>query len=203
VLIAMTVAVVLALAAVVIVVATHDSSQPPGDQPAAGVRAPESHFAGSALPQGVRAPGFTLTDESGARVSMAATLGRPTVVTFLYTTCNNTCPAQAQTIKGALDELGHDVPALAIAVDPPRDTASTARRFLAKQRMFGRLRFVLGSRAQLAPLWSAYAVRPQSRGEEHQARIVLVDRRGYQRVAYPLQQATPERIAHDLRLLGA
>jgi protein SCO1/2 len=201
--IAMSVAVVLALGAVVLVVATRDSTPESGDERAAGIEAPTPHFAGSALPPGVRAPAFTLTDESGAPVSMASTRGRPTVVTFLYTTCDNTCPAQAQTIKGALDELGRNVPSLAIAVDPPRDTAATARRFLAKQRMFGRLRFVLGSRAQLEPLWRAYAIRPQSRGEEHQARIVLVDRRGYQRVAYPLQQATPERIAHDLRLLGA
>ena len=34
--------------------------------------------------------------------------GRPAIVTFLYTTCEDTCPTQAQQIKGALDELGED-----------------------------------------------------------------------------------------------
>ena len=57
--------------------------------------------------------------------------GRPVVVTFLYSHCDDTCPAQAQVIRGALDELGEDLPALAIAVDPPRDTPDSARAFLA------------------------------------------------------------------------
>ena len=70
--------------------------------------------------------------------------GKPVIVTFLYTTCDDTCPAQAQTVRGALDDLGEDVPALAIAVDPPRDTAARAQAFLAKARALGRIDFVLG-----------------------------------------------------------
>jgi hypothetical protein len=30
-----------------------------------------------------------------------------------------------------------------------------------------------------------------------------VDKRGFQRVGYPGEEATPERLAHDLRLLAA
>jgi protein SCO1/2 len=104
-------------------------------------------------------------------------------------------------VKGALNELGDDVHALAIAVDPPNDTPASARAFLSEQRMLGRMRFVLGTRDELAPVWRGYAIRPQSPGEEHQARIVLVDRSGFQRVGFPVEQATPERIAHDIRLL--
>ena len=37
--------------------------------------------------------------------------------------------------------------------------------------------------------------------EEHQARFTLVDARGYQRVGYPGFAATPEGLAHDLRIL--
>jgi hypothetical protein len=33
------------------------------------------------------------------------------------------------------------------------------------------------------------------------ARLVLVDKRGFQRIGYPSSQVTPERLAHDLRLL--
>jgi len=61
--------------------------------------------------------------------------------------------------------------------------------------------FALGSEAELRPLWDAYAIQPQLPGAEHQARIVLVDGDGLQRVAFPLEQATPERIAHDVRAL--
>ena len=158
-------------------------------------------FEGSMLPKGLKAPDFALRDEEGRRVRMADFRGRPAVVTFLYTNCRDTCPAQAQVIKGAFAELGHDLPAVAVAVDPPRDTAASAQRFLAKQRMQKRLRFALGSRDQLRPVWNGFGVQPQRANMEHTGRLVLVDARGRQRVAYPIDQATPERIAHDLRLL--
>lgn len=158
-------------------------------------------FEGALMPEGLRAPDFRLRNQDGEPVSMRSLRGQPVVVTFLYTTCQDSCPIQAQTIRGALDQLGHDVPALAIAVDPPRDTPERAQAFLAKQRATGRIDFVLGSRAELRPLWRGFAIRPQSVTEEHQARFTLVDARGFQRVGYPGAEATPERLAHDLRLL--
>jgi protein SCO1/2 len=160
-----------------------------------------SRFEGAVMPAGLRAPDFELRDQDGEPISMRDFRGQPVVVTFLYTTCEDTCPVQAQTVRGALDQLGHDVPAIAIAVDPPRDTPERARAFLSEQRALGRLDFVLGSRDELRPLWRGFAIRPQSVTQEHQARITLVDPRGYQRVGYPGPQATPERLAHDLRLL--
>jgi protein SCO1 len=160
-----------------------------------------SRFEGAVMPAGLRAPDFELRDQDGEPISMRDFRGEPVVVTFLYTTCEDTCPVQAQTVRGALDQLGHDVPAIAIAVDPPRDTPERARAFLSEQRALGRLDFVLGSRDELRPLWRGFAIRPQSVTQEHQARITLVDPRGYQRVGYPGPQATPERLAHDLRLL--
>jgi len=160
-------------------------------------------FAGSLLPDGVRAPAFALTDERENPIAMSDFRGEPVIVTFLYTHCDDTCPPAAQQVKGALDDLGHDVPALAIAVDPPRDTPASARAFLSKQRMLGRMRFVLGERSELAPIWRGYAIRPQAPGAEHQARIVIVDGRGFQRIGFPVDQATPEGIANDVRRLEA
>jgi protein SCO1/2 len=158
-------------------------------------------FQGAIMPKGVRAPDFDLRDQDGDPVSMRALRGKPVAVTFLYTHCRDSCPAQAQTLRGALDLLGHDVPALAVAVDPPRDTPQSARAFLSKQRALGRIDFVLGSRAQLAKLWKGFAIQPQSVTTEHQSRFTLVDKRGFQRIGYPGSQATPEALAHDLRLL--
>jgi protein SCO1 len=160
-----------------------------------------NQFAGATMPRDLRAPDFRLRDEQGNRVSMRALRGKPVVVTFLYSHCQDTCPITAQTIRGALDDLGHDVPAVAISVDPRNDTPASARKFLAEQRANGRIRFVLGSRAQLRPIWKGYGVTPQRVTQEHIARITLVDTRGFQRVGYPIAQATPERLAHDLRLL--
>jgi protein SCO1/2 len=160
-----------------------------------------SAFDGALMPKGVHAPDFDLRDEYGHRVSMSSFHGRPVVVTFLYTHCQNTCPVQAQTVRGALDDLGHDVPAIAISVDPARDTRASARAFLSKQHALGRIHFVLGTPAQLQPLWKGFAILPQTPTVEHMARITLVDKRGFQRIGFPGEQATPERLAHDLRLL--
>jgi protein SCO1/2 len=196
VLMALVLAAVLALGALVLV-AGRGGEEAAGEDPLTAA----TGFAGSVLPDGVRAPDFALPNQDGETVRMRDFRGGPVIVTFLYTTCDETCPAQAQQIKGALDQLGHDVPALAIAVDPENDTAERARAFLSEQRMTGRMDFALGSEAELRPLWDAYAIQPQLPGAEHQARIVLVDGDGLQRVAFPAEQATPERIAHDVRAL--
>jgi protein SCO1/2 len=186
---------VFALGAIVLVASRRDAN---GGEPAA-----TAGFQGALMPEGVKAPDFTLTNQDGETLSMRELRGSPVVVTFLYTTCEDTCPIQAQTVRGALDQLGHDVPALAIAVDPPRDTPERAKAFLSEQRALGRIDFVLGKRAELRPLWDGFFVRPQSVTEEHQARFTLVDAKGFQRVGYPGSEATPERLAHDLRLLEA
>jgi protein SCO1/2 len=162
---------------------------------------PGDRFDGSIMPKGVRAPQIDLRNQDGQRVSMRRLRGRPVIVTFLYTTCKDTCPTMAQTIKGALDDLGHDVPSIAVAVDPPRDTPDSARAFLLKTRMLGRLDFVLGTRSELRPVWKGFAIQPQLPRSEHQARITLVDRRGFQRIGFPGNQATPERLTHDVALL--
>ena len=159
-----------------------------------------SGFAGAIMPKGLKAPDFELTNQQGDPISMQGLRGRPVIVTFLYTHCEDTCPAQAQVVKGALAELDDPVPAIAIAVDPPNDTEESAKSFLAKQRVAG-LDFVLGSKAELQRLWKGFAIRPQTITEEHQARMTLVDARGFQRIGYPGSEATPERIAHDIRLL--
>jgi protein SCO1 len=168
-----------------------------------GIATAGTRFEGAVMPDGLKAPDFELTNQDGETLSMRDFRGQPVIVTFLYTTCEDTCPLQAQTVRGALDELGEDVPAIAVAVDPPRDTPERARAFLSEQRALGRLDFVLGTRAELRPVWDGFYVRPQSVTQEHNARFTLVDERGFQRVGYPGFEATPERIAHDIRLLQA
>jgi protein SCO1 len=163
--------------------------------------APASQFEGALLPRGVRAPEFSLRDERGRRVTMSEYRGRPVLVTFLYSHCHDTCPIQAQQIKGALDDLGHDLPALAISVDPSGDNPRSVDRFNREQGVTGRIRWVLGRESQLQPLWERFATTPQTPQTEHMARLVLVDKRGFQRVGYPSSQVTPERLAHDLELL--
>ena len=167
------------------------------------IHSPGSRFEGALLPPGVRAPDFALRDQDGRRVTMKQYRGKVVVVTFLYSHCKEECPVQAQQIKGALDDLGHDVPALSVSVDPPGDTPKSVRHFNAKMRMTGRLRWVLGSEGRLRRLWKGFAIIPQSPQQEHMARIVLVGRDGMQRIGFPASQTTPERLAHDIKALEA
>lgn len=158
---------------------------------------------GALRPPGMPPADFRLRDQDGDWATLEEYRGKVVAVTFLYTTCEDTCPLAAQQVRGALDRLGHDVPVLAFAVDPPRDTGQSARRFLAKQKLTGRMRFLVGTRKQLEPVWKAYGIQPQGEGFEHTASVVLLDRRGVQRIGFPVSQLTPERLAHDLRLLEA
>jgi protein SCO1/2 len=160
-------------------------------------------WAGAQRPPGQPVPRFALTDQDGNTVTSASLRGRPVVYAFVYSTCRDTCPAQVQTIRGALDDLGRDVPVVGISVDPANDTAKRARTFMLKQGMTGRMRFLLGTRAQLAPVWRAFAVRPQSNRLEHSAHTVLADANGIQRIGFPYEKLTENGLAHDLARLAA
>lgn len=164
---------------------------------------PRSPFSGALLPAGIRAPDFRLTDESGATVTMAGLRGQVVLATFVYSTCDESCGPQLQLVRRSLDELGQDIPTLAISADPRTDTPARARRFLLEQRMLGRSRFLLGDLRRLAPVYDGFFVQPQTDETEHHARLVLIDRRGFQRVGYTLTNARSSGIAADIRRLQA
>jgi protein SCO1/2 len=192
----LTVCAAAALAGVLIAEARRD--------PAPALQLGPTGFAGSLRPPGVPAPALTgLRDQDGEPVRMAEQRGVPVIVTFAYSTCEDTCPAQVQTIRAALDELGRDLPVLAVSVDPNTDSPARARRFVAEQRMTGRMRFLLGDRHALRRVWDGYAIAPQ-RGElDHTATVVLVDGRGRQRVSFPYDGLTADALAHDLGRLAS
>jgi protein SCO1 len=167
---------------------------------------PRSSFDGSLEPAGVYAPGFTLSDQRGRRVALSDYRGRTVILTFLYSTCRDLCPLIAQQIRGALDDLGYSVPALALSVDPATDTPTNVRKFLRVASLTGRMEYLTGSAAQLRPLWHAYGVLPESAGDaasDHSAYVLLIDRRGIERVSFAVEQLTPEGLAHDVRKLQA
>jgi protein SCO1/2 len=142
-----------------------------------------------------------LVDEEDRPLSLARYEGQVVVMTFLYTTCEDTCPLTAQQIRGALDDLGTDVPVVAVSVDPPNDTPRNAKKFLVEQQMIGRMHFALGPRHALRRQWDAYGIAPQRDGKEHSAYVVLVDGEGRQRIGWPVDRLTPEGLAHDIRRL--
>lgn len=162
-----------------------------------------ANFAGARRPPDIPPEDFGLRDEHGKRVNLDALRGRPVVVTFLYTTCRDTCPLTTDQIRLALDDLGRDVPVVAVSVDPANDTPARARAFSLEHGMTGRMRWVLGDASTLQRLWRAFGVQPQSEDSEHTASTVLLDGRGRQRIGFAASVLTPEALAHDIALLEA
>lgn len=169
-------------------------------------------FAGPTFPPHLRAAQFALTDQNGRRITLTDYRGRVMVLSFMYSGCRDTCPLMATEIRGALDELpdaGRAVPVLAISVDPAHDTPGSARIFLAREHLTGRMQFLLGTRRELQPVWKRYAVQSEfdQSGRRyrygHSAYVMLIDRRGFLRVGFPAGALVPEDLAHDLKLLLA
>jgi len=163
-------------------------------------------FAGSLRPPAIPPKDFRLRDQDGRTASLRQYRGRTVVLTFLYSTCRDTCPITASTVGAAVEAAGGDVPTLSVSVDPANDTPDRARRFLARRGLTGHMRFLLGTRAQLRPVWDDYGISPQGdKGDdgafEHNAYVLLIDRRGRQRVSFPFGRLTAEGLAHDIRLL--
>jgi protein SCO1/2 len=160
-------------------------------------------WAGAQRPPGQQVPDFSLRDQDGKTVTAASLRGQPVVFAFVYSTCRDTCPAQVQTIRGALDDLpGKDPRVIGVSVDPVNDTPKRAASFLLKQQMTGRMQFLLGTREQLAPIWKAFAIQPQAKTLEHSAHTVLADAQGVQRIGFPFDHLTEAGLAHDLQRLS-
>lgn len=192
----MTTAVVVLGVLVVLVLARPGGTDGPGD----GIQQAGSPYVGS-KGVGAPAPPFALPDQDGRTTSLAALRGRPAILTFMYSTCEDTCPATARQIASSLDELAEDVPTVIVSVDPANDTAESAQRFLNTMRLRDRATFLLGSRAELAPIWKAYGILPQGEGFEHSAVVLVLDAEGRQRVTFPVDKLTSSGLAHDLRVV--
>ncbi len=237
---------------------------------AAGVRQPTAAAARFIPPA---APGydFSLRDETGRRRSLADARGKVVVLTFVYSTCRDLCPAEGNDISTALHALPHSgVEAYMVSVDPVGDTLARANRWLGRRGLTGGLgHFLVGSRAELAPVWRHYAIAPinATRAEalaaaeqadkyaamaaknpgafkawsyksppqpnstpagagdpypdpadlayrgrarhiagwdfEHSAYVLLIDRKGEQRLGIPFESLTPASLERDIRVLLA
>jgi cytochrome oxidase Cu insertion factor (SCO1/SenC/PrrC family) len=167
-----------------------------------------ARFDGAALPSGLRAPDFALLDQSSQPVSLGEHRGQVVALAFISTACR-ACALIAQQVRGALDELGataHSVQTIFVSTDPRSDTPARVARFLSRTSLAGRADYLSSPPARLRTAWHAYGIAPfqaNKAASEAATSVLLIDRAGFERVAFGLEQITPETLAHDMRALEA
>ena len=131
----------------------------------------------------VAAPAFLLRDQSGALIGPQRYRGEWTVVTFLYTHCPDVCPLIASQLIAA-QRKAPGLHVVAVSVDPKGDTRSAVKAFLGQHHAGPRFRYVIGSRAALAPVWRKYHIASlpgPAATVSHSAVSILIDQKGRER----------------------
>ena len=74
------------------------------------------------------APDFALTSQDGARVTLADFRGKVVAVTFIFTSCTDTCPLLTAKMAQVQDELGADSDRGSPSSPSPSTRSATRRR---------------------------------------------------------------------------
>jgi protein SCO1 len=163
----------------------------------------------SGLPKIGAAPNFALTTQEGERLALRDLGGKVVLLTFIYTSCTDTCPLLTGKLAGVRDNLGTDfgssVHFLSVTTDPERDTPDVLREY------GGRFRadpagwaFLTGTPAEVAEVTGAYGifVRRTPRGDvDHSFLTSLIDRHGTLRVQYLGTRFNPDELLADVLAL--
>ena len=118
---------------------------------------------GSSTPINSPAPGFTLTDQDGRKVSLASLHGKAILLTFLDPVCVTDCPLIAQEFREAsllLAGRTSQVELIAVNLNPLYRDVSYLRAFDQQERLTGLSDwlYLTGSPAQLQQVWKNYGV---------------------------------------------
>ena len=101
--------------------------------PARAHDAPHHHSEQRRLPKIAPAPGFALISQDGAPVALTDLRGKVVAVTFIYTSCTDTCPMLTALMAYVQDQLGQDfgkrIAFVSITVDPDRDTPEVLKQY--------------------------------------------------------------------------
>jgi protein SCO1/2 len=155
------------------------------------------------------APTVSLTDAAGRPFSTDSLRGKAVLVSFIYTTCNGSCPATTgnlyriqQTLREA-GLWGSRVEFVSITLDPARDTPEVLAQYA---KVFGAdpaaWHFLTGSPDRVTKViaaWDMWARIGPSGVLDHPSRVFLVDPRGRQREIYNLDLLTPKTVLEDVK----
>ncbi len=152
-------------------------------------------------------PAMSLKDQSGALVTAQSLKGRPTVVTFMDMTCTQECPIQAQLLNQTALFMGKQkasqVNWIVVSVNPT-NTPADANAFMEKNKVSIPVKVLLGSQAQLKPVWDSYHiwVQPTPTDVNHTVALFIVDKTGQERMVF-IDGFDPKTLSQDLSALLA
>ncbi len=169
-----------------------------------------SGFDGTLALPARQAPAIRLRNYLGKPVTLSEYRGKAVLVTFLYANCPNVCPLIASDLRVALNMLGRrdsEVQVIAVSVDPRGDTPANVARFVRAHELVGRMQYLIGSAAELAPTWAAWKVgSTREVGQPdlvaHSALVYGISASGRLTTIYPAT-FEPSEIAHDVPKLAA
>ncbi len=114
-------------------------------------------------PKSMPAPDFSLRDQDGKTVSVAALHGRVLAITFLDSHCKQLCPLEGEQLGQSQRSLGSptNLSLLVVSVAPATDTPDSERAFAAAHHWTGEWHWLTGTPDQLAAVWKAYSIEVQ------------------------------------------
>ena len=161
------------------------------------------------VPPHTVAPQIVLHDQNGKVFKLSSLRGKAVFLTFVYAHCPDVCPLMMQALGAAKRSLPDPsiMQIVAVSVDPKGDTPKVVKEFLRSRELTGKATWLLGTRAQLRPVWIAYNIDAKSVPEtpaiiEHVSLIYGIDANGDIRVGYPASPISPKVMAHDARILA-
>ncbi|HEX5190334.1 MAG TPA: SCO family protein [Streptosporangiaceae bacterium] len=153
-----------------------------------------------------KAPGFTLTDQSGGPVSLASLRGRTVVLTFMDSHCTDICPLVSREFIDAYKDLGaasRNVVFIAVNVNPYHNKVADVASYSSAEGLntIPSWHFVTGSVPALRTVWNHYQVEVRAPNKNadviHTSLIYFIDPRGRERyVTSPMVDHTKKGVAY-------
>lgn len=162
------------------------------------------------LPRIGPAPQFALTTQDRQALKLSDLRGKVVAVTFIFTTCKDTCPVLTAKLVGVQRKLtgptDADIAFAAISLTPKHDTPEVLKHYAqAHTADLNRWSFLTGDAKQIRTLAKQYGIYVKDKATDdvdHGFLTSLVDRDGVIRVQYMGVRFSVDEMLADLRALA-